>query len=77
MFDLSTKNHILFWFWYLILLKQRFFELFLFIDIDELIDKIGIGIMVVVPFGSRKEIGYVSRLKEKSKLNDKNLKKIS
>ncbi len=43
---------------------------------DELIDSIGIGIMVVVPFGSRKEIGYVSRLKDKSNLPDKNLKKI-
>src|SRR4030042_7159388 len=43
---------------------------------DELIDSIGIGIMVIVPFGSRKEIGYVSRLKDKSNLPDKNLKKI-
>ncbi len=43
---------------------------------DELIDNIGIGIMVVVPFGSRKEIGYVSRLKNKSNLPDKNLKEI-
>jgi primosomal protein N' (replication factor Y) (superfamily II helicase) len=43
---------------------------------DELIDSIDIGIMVVVPFGSRKEIGYVSRLKGKSNLNDNNLKKI-
>ena len=43
---------------------------------DELIESIGIGIMVVVPFGSRKEIGYVARLKGKSNLPDKNLKKI-
>ena len=43
---------------------------------DELIESIGIGVMVVVPFGSRKEIGYVSRLKGKSSLPDKNLKKI-
>src|SRR4030042_604315 len=43
---------------------------------DELIDSIGIGIMVIVPFGSRKEIGYVSRIKDKSNLPDKNLKKI-
>src|SRR4030042_456491 len=43
---------------------------------DELIESIGIGVMVVVPFGSRKEIGYVSRLKNKSNLPDKNLKKI-
>lgn len=43
---------------------------------EEMSDGISVGIMVIVPFGSRKEIGYVSRLKIKSKLPDKNLKKI-
>jgi len=43
---------------------------------DELIGSVGIGIMVVVPFGSRKEIGYVSKLKNRSSLPKNNLKKI-
>ncbi|MCL5069726.1 MAG: hypothetical protein M1308_02340, partial [Actinobacteria bacterium] len=43
---------------------------------EELTDNIEIGTMVFVPFGNRKEIGYVSRLKDKSDLPDKNLKKI-
>jgi len=43
---------------------------------DELIDKTGIGTIVIVPLGKRKEIGYVSRLKEKSDFPEKNLKKI-
>jgi primosomal protein N' (replication factor Y) (superfamily II helicase) len=43
---------------------------------SDLIGKLSIGDMVYIPFRKRREIGYVSRIKNKSKVHEENLKYI-